>query len=143
MLAPLAKFLASRTFEGYAPVDTEDCDEDGKHKCKSCKRFDSTSAGYHLNVETGLCEINQCTCSNGIAVEDSDCTQNEANECRSCDAGEFNKTPGYHLSEGIGSNCEVNQCVCDMGVPSVNCQTDGNFECESCTNIGYTFKDVL
>ena len=130
--------------ENGTPVDTLDCDEDGKHKCKSCNPFDSisNSAGYHLNNETMLCEMNQCTCSNGVAVEDADCTQHEANQCQSCDTGVFNTTPGYHLSDGIGSSCLINQCVCDMGIPSVTCQVNGGFECQSCTNPGYTFNSA-
>ena len=122
------------TCENGDPVDIENCDEDGKHKCKSCSQYSNTTAGYHLVLETNHCEMNQCTCGNGTAVEDFKCTQHEANECASCDPGVFNKTVGYYLSEGFGSTCLPISCSCEFGdaISDELCPSHDWNHCVSC-----------
>ena len=130
------------------------CEDHNSEDCSSClgnfheeiqidddSRFIGTIQNVLLAHKT-VCLANKCRCSNGIPVPDSDCTEHEANQCQTCDLGIFNVRSGYHLTEGIGSNCEMNQCHCSMGIPSETCQNHGGFECQSCTNIGFTFNST-
>jgi len=72
-----------------------------------------------------------CTCKNGEAVDDADCSDYDADECKSCDKG-------FELENGeIGDSCvkaKKPECECENGSPmkGKKCKVDGSNHCKKC-----------
>ena len=59
----------------------------------------------HHRDDNGDCIPNKCVCSNGLAVEDEECTQDGANQCKVCNwfgcqsCSNFYHLDKYHISD--------------------------------------------
>ena len=69
----------------------------------------SCEAGYHLNPNSRLCEVNQCQCNNGEASTGIDCETHDNFNCSGCDEGfvlNYNKTSLESTHYPIQRICE-------------------------------------
>ena len=137
--------------ENGDPTRNEACPEHATEFCDSC------DFGHHLMTkstmvgglmtsgsfvvgglvsETPVTEIvdmmqcleNECTCSDGTPVQNSDCAKHESVQCEVCDSF-------FHLDENTNS-CEENICSCPNGeaATGTECTTNGETKCKSCSN---------
>ena len=143
---------------GVAHV-ANNCEDDDSEDCDYCignyhletyhdysSRWANSTFDHYASKTT--CEPNVCVCANGEPVDNADCTEHGANECKTCDScTEF--SAGYHLS-GVTKNnvtifnCEINVCHCivagqELGSPREFCCQHENYECEApCYYLGNT-----
>ena len=86
------------------------------------------------------CQLPSCTCEFGEAVEDSECTIQQGNSCKSC-------IDLYHLELNYDTGakeCVENSCTCSGGVPIPNweCETADENICSSCDS-SHNFNETL
>lgn len=116
------------------------CPATGVVHCDTCDPFyhleSSSSNSSDSEVELSTCVANQCSCANGIPVNNNSCLQHQANQCQICDSN-------YHLDDN--QNCVPNVCQCDNGnaVGFENCESDGNFNCATCDPLHHVVSDSL
>ena len=125
-------------------VENKDCFEHGQQKCHHCFRDhflkDSDDHlrscircpdNHHSNGTLHQCFENECTCRNGVAVNNNECSVHQKNICQKCD-----ESYNFHAEEKICSS--ENKCYCDNGNAVVNneCNEHNSNQCESC-NDGY------
>ena len=87
-----------------------------------------SEASVTENVDTMQCLENECSCSDGTPVQNSDCAKHESVQCEVCDSF-------FHLDENTNL-CEQNICSCPNGeaATGTECTTNGETKCKSCSN---------
>lgn len=132
-----------------------DCSVNGAEECSSC--YGGFTPIPHSNGGFVTCQINICTCSNGIAKvsngsnPDEFCSQNGAEECSSClgetvlspisrnanatcddQACDCQNCPAFSHKEN--NVCAPNICTCDNGLAVDNsaCVSHDVVQCQSC-----------
>jgi len=98
------------------------------HTCAPCSTGHHNDAGDNRLLLPTECDINICTCTNGVEATGTNCPTDNSPKCVSC-------VPGYHLD---GDNCNINTYNCPNGtaVPDGTIGTHNDSKCSLC-NPGY------
>ena len=118
-------FSADRSVSCSAPVvngqGEQNCDKvpDIRSQYES---LISCTTGYYMN--DFACNVNICSCSNGMGATGASCTNHGDPVCSSC-------FEGYFLQ---GNDCVANQCSCPNGTPATgsDCPISNELICSSC-----------
>ena len=115
-------------------VNDQQCQND----CDDGYRFVQLNGGAGAGGND-VCLPNECTCTNGVGLDDGNCPVHNQPGCASCN--DF-----YHLegNDPTAHTCEENVCRCDEGDVVANnaCNIHRETQCTACHDIGYKVDEL-